>query len=112
MRTGDFTRYARELLAPTVNACQAMCPRCGLMIWPGQPWDVGHAIDLARDPDQSHTRAGVRAAIRDNLLRPEHESCNRSAGAAMGNRMRKRGPRAPRPKPRPSRPIPPPALPW
>jgi hypothetical protein len=112
MRTGDFTRYARQLLAPLSTSGEARCPRCGCTIWPGQEWDVGHAIDLVKDPHQSHTRAGVRAAIRDGMLRPEHRSCNRSAGAALGNRLRKRNPARPKPKPRPARPLPPPSRSW
>jgi hypothetical protein len=51
-----------------------LCARCGLTLAdkPGDTWDAGHQYD----------------GVPSSPLRPEHSSCNRSAGAALGNRRR------------------------
>lgn len=46
------------------------CRRCGKRIHPGQPMDLGHITDLALGGNPKDRR-------------PEHASCNRSAGAAL-----------------------------
>lgn len=47
------------------------CARCGRLIEPGQPWDLGHV-------DGDKTR----------YTGPEHQDCNRAAGAQQRNRPR------------------------
>jgi hypothetical protein len=51
-----------------------VCGRCGLTLAdkPGDTWDAGH----------------VNSGQVGGPLRPEHSSCNRSAGATEGNRRR------------------------
>lgn len=51
------------------------CPRCGEPMLEGQALDWGHSEDLAANP---HARAD----------RMEHASCNRAAGAQLGNQER------------------------
>jgi hypothetical protein len=53
----------RRQLAPQVALGQTECWRCGRVIAPGEPWDLGHD-----DRDRSLYRG------------PEHEWCNRRAG--------------------------------
>ena len=50
------------------------CIRCGRDVDPEDNWDVDHVPALAIDPDAP--------------AYPAHQSCNRSAGATLGNRMR------------------------
>jgi hypothetical protein len=53
----------RAAIAPAVAAGHATCWRCGQLIQPGEPWDLGHD-----DTDRTITRG------------PEHAArCNRSA---------------------------------
>ena len=113
-RTGDSSTYARRLLAPMVERLEAVCPRCRRVIYPGEEWDAGHARDLALHPQQDTTRAWVRNAVARGLLRPEHRRCNRSAGAALGNRMRGKVKRelATPPPARRLRPLPEPSRDW
>ncbi len=54
------------------------CARCGLLIYEGERWDIGHQVDRA---------LGGRDA--DGLL-PEHASCNRAAGGRLGHELRRR----------------------
>ena len=90
---------ARRALAPLVATGLAVCHRCSLPILPGQEWDAGHVDDLG---------LGGNPAGR---VRPEHVTCNRSAGGRLGNQLRRRGRRRldewlrvfwerPRPQPR------------
>jgi hypothetical protein len=55
------------------------CGRCGLPMWDKRLIDVGHITPMA---------FGGRLI---DGARLEHRHCNRSAGAAMGNRMREPG---------------------
>lgn len=50
------------------------CPRCGKPIRKGQPWDLGHVVDLV---------LGGNPKAR----RPEHASCNRQAGAVLATHV-------------------------
>lgn len=61
-------KLRRALLA--VMAPGQPCPRCGQPMWPWQRIDLGHT-------DGKTAYQGL-----------EHASCNRSAGAAYGNRLR------------------------
>jgi hypothetical protein len=68
---GTAHQKIRARLAPVVAAGGVRCARCGRLIAPGQPWDLGHV-----DGDRS-VYAG-----------PEHRRCNR--GAPMRNRLLRR----------------------
>lgn len=65
----------RRAWEPRVAAGSVRCARCRRPIRPGSDWDLGHD-----DNDRSKYRG------------PEHQRCNRAAGAAKGNRspLRKR----------------------
>jgi hypothetical protein len=56
-------RRVRRVVAEFVLSGRAACSRCGELIVPGEPWDLGH-------------RDGTL-----ELAGPEHRRCNRSAGA-------------------------------
>lgn len=86
---GDRYGYAHKQLrakwAPLVAAGTVVCWRCGRLIPPGAPWDLGHS-----DVDPTAYRG------------PEHAGpCNRRAGAVKGNRMRGRRRAATPPPPPP-----------
>lgn len=71
---GSRHRAERERWWPTVEAGLAQCWRCGQVIQPGEPWDLGH---------DDHDRTIYRG--------PEHRGrCNRRAAAVKGNRARRR----------------------
>jgi len=53
----------------------ALCQRCGLGPRAGDPWEAGHASDVALGGGPE--------------VRPEHRSCNRRAGAELKERLRK-----------------------
>ena len=74
---GSYQQDAARLRAMAYANPDTLCARCGLTLAdkPGDTWDAGHAED---------GRPG-------GLLRPEHSSCNRSAGATEGNLRRKVG---------------------
>ena len=59
---GQAHRTTRAAWAPLVQAGGVRCWRCGQLIEPGEPFDLGHD-----DHDRSITRG------------PEHQRCNRSA---------------------------------
>jgi hypothetical protein len=52
------------------------CWRCGQLMLPGQALDAGHSVDRA-----------LGGTVADRM---EHASCNRRAGAILGNRLRAR----------------------
>lgn len=70
---GSEHQRTRASWRQAVAAGEVACARCGRLIVPGAPWDLGHV-----DGDRSR------------YWGPEHRRCNRSAGAAMGNRRRRR----------------------
>jgi len=76
LRTQHWKRLRADW-ALRIAAGDLVCYRCGQLIAPGQPWDLGHVIDRARGG--SETNGGVA---------PEHRSCNRSAGAELGLALR------------------------
>lgn len=53
------------------------CTRCGELIEPGTPWDLGHPEDLP------HALTGSTPEI-IAACRPEHQLCNRSAHKSRG----------------------------
>ena len=59
----DWNQLIQAGHAPT-------CPRCHRPILPGQPWQLGHTVDLVHGGNPKHRR-------------PEHERCNLEAGAAL-----------------------------
>lgn len=61
----------RARYKPQVDSGNAVCGRCRRPIHPGEPWDVGHVVDLSSgQPSQGY--------------RTEHRRCNRSAGGKLG----------------------------
>lgn len=56
---------------PLVDAGEVACWRCGRLIVPGSPWDLGHD-----DGDRSVYRG------------PEHMKCNRGSAARRGAAVR------------------------
>lgn len=66
-------RFARERRAIAATLPQP-CVRCGHDVNREDRWDVDHVPALALDPDAP--------------AYPAHATCNRSAGATLGNRMR------------------------
>ncbi|NBH01949.1 hypothetical protein [Amycolatopsis sp. SID8362] len=59
----------RRAWSPRVATGQVPCARCGEVIRPGTPWDLGH-----RDGTGKREYQG-----------PEHRRCNRQAGAQLRN---------------------------
>lgn len=101
-RPGDTTRKGygwrhqqlRARYAPLVAAGQIACARCGKLIPPGTPWDLGH-----RDDSGKREYSG-----------PEHRACNR-ATAGRRKTVRQADP-APRPMTDWSKPSDPEPKPW
>lgn len=65
----DHQRVRAQLI-PLVAAGGVVCARCGRLISPGVPWDLGHTED------------------RRAYTGPEHRRCNRSEGGRRGGRAR------------------------
>jgi hypothetical protein len=65
-RYGNDHKKRRTQWTPRVNAGTVTCWRCGHLIQPGTPWDLGHA-------DGSTTIYNG----------PEHRRCNRGAAAKL-----------------------------
>jgi hypothetical protein len=68
---GAKHKAQRRKYEPIVKSGRAICWRCGLPIRPDEPWDTGH---------DDYDRGTYRG--------PEHATCNRRAGANMGNLKR------------------------
>lgn len=64
----------RKKLLP--KAYGMACALCGLVMLKGQALDLDHSTPLA-----------LGGSVGDRII---HAACNRSAGATMGNRMRRR----------------------
>lgn len=77
---GTYQVQARHVRAAANANPDTRCARCGLTLTEGIArygqaggrWEAGHKVD-----------SQVNGA-----LQPEHATCNRSAGAAYGNRLR------------------------
>jgi hypothetical protein len=67
---GRAHRDLRARVNAIVQAGQATCWRCRNPIEPGSAWDLGHD-----DHDRTHYRG------------PEHQACNRRAGAEKRNQQ-------------------------
>ena len=63
---GTTHRTLRNQWQRTINQGNTYCARCGLLILPTEPWDLGHTTDRA-----SYTG-------------PEHAHCNRADGGRRG----------------------------
>ena len=59
---GQAHRARRRAIAPMVEAGIVRCARCGELIEPGTPWDLGH----------------IDGAERKVYSGPEHRRCNRA----------------------------------
>ena len=70
---GRQHRRVREVWAKRVALGNVACVRCGDLIHPSEPWDLGHVDGTARE------YAGA-----------EHRYCNRAAGARLARRRRRR----------------------
>ena len=73
-RRGTYQTEAAEVRRQAYANPDTRCRRCGLTLAdkPGDTWDAGHIHD----------------GVPGSPLAAEHSSCNRSAGAADGNRRR------------------------
>jgi hypothetical protein len=60
---GGTHQRTRASWEPIVATGRVTCPRCGELIRPGSPWDLGHSDDRTR------------------YSGPEHAACNRGATA-------------------------------
>ncbi len=67
---GHRHRRERKLWAARVELERVVCRRCGTTIRRSEPWDLGHSED-------------------GSPSRPEHQKCNRAAGAARTNEIRR-----------------------
>jgi hypothetical protein len=75
---GAKHKAERKRWEPQVNAGLVNCWRCGWLIAPGQPWDLGHDDydrSVWRGPEHRHSRHCPAGG-------------NRRAGAIKGNKMR------------------------
>lgn len=67
---GSPHQQLRAAWAPHVATGTVTCPRCLEPIASTEPWDLGHNED------------------RTSYTGPEHQGCNRAAGARKANRAR------------------------
>lgn len=66
---GGSHQRLRRSYANLVAAGKCRCPKCGLLIEPGSPWDLGHRPD------------------RQGYLGPEHRRCNRRTNVSFRPRV-------------------------
>lgn len=64
-RRGRRDQEARARLAPSVEAGEATCNRCGLPILPGQEWDADHIDSLVAGGHPDGPRAPAHALKAD-----------------------------------------------
>ncbi len=76
---GGRHQALRRRWARLVEAGGVCCARCGRDIVPGSVWNLGHVDGSGKLEYQG----------------PEHERCNKRAGAILGNHARGRKPSAP-----------------
>ena len=69
--SGDYAARAK-VVRQRARLVPTLCARCGKLIEAHQPVDAGHVND----------------GQPNGPLRAEHATCNRSAGAILGNRRR------------------------
>lgn len=67
---GYAHKRERAKWKPRVERAETSCAKCGQLIDPGEPWDLGHTDD------------------RTGWTGPEHADCNRRDGARRGNQAR------------------------
>ncbi len=72
-------RRAQEIRAALAATLPTVCWRCGRIVTADMAWDVGHLIEVDRDPN---------VAYDPEMHAVEHAYCNRAAGARYGNRKR------------------------
>ena len=77
---GRRAQAARAWIASTLPR---PCSKCGQPVHPWHEWDLDHLRDRHRHPELTWQPSNWAAA---------HSACNRSAGAAAGNRARTRPP--------------------
>jgi hypothetical protein len=74
--------WAARILEHARAGRPILCPFCDKPVTLAEPWDVDHALELVDN-----------GALGRHNQRPAHRSCNRSSGAATGNRRRTRSSR-------------------
>ena len=74
-------RAVMQLRAALARTLPRPCSKCGALVHPWQRWDVDHLIDRHRAPGRTWDPSNLAVA---------HAHCNRSDGAAKGNRRRAR----------------------
>ena len=67
LRYGERHQLLRKQLAGRVATGKVPCARCGRLILPGMPWDLGH-----RDGGEAWEYDG-----------PEHRACNRATARPL-----------------------------
>jgi hypothetical protein len=87
-RSTEYLRWSAKMrtrLASQVEAGTAVCVDCGRPVLPGERWELGHKIAVALQPT---------ALLEPGLVGITHRTCNRSAGAKLGNKLRAKRRRA------------------
>ena len=72
-------RRAQKVRALIATTLPRPCSKCGQQVYPWQRWDVDHIRDRDNHPELTWVPSNWSVA---------HARCNRSAGAADGNRKR------------------------
>ena len=82
MRSQTALRLRKHWLAVIDSQGGVVCWRCGQMIMPGQPVDLGHLVDVAL------------GGTEQDGIRPEHRACNRRAGGELSVALREEASRS------------------